>query len=99
MKDTGRSTMGPFAPTRLQGCRRSLRCGVQRTGMGLGRSAWLRNQLMQATTDTAAATTEMVTPLTVCPCQVRLAPAVEMKPQPDPMQLNWKVVMARLSHA
>jgi hypothetical protein len=48
---------------------------------------------MQAAIDTAAAMTEIVTPLTVCPCQVRPAPAEEMKPQLEPMQLNWKVVM------
>jgi hypothetical protein len=50
---------------------------------------------MQAAIETAAAITEMVTPLTACPCQVKPAPAVEMNPQLEPMQLNCKVVMVR----
>jgi hypothetical protein len=68
--------------------------GDQLTGTGFGRSARLRNQLMHAAIETAAAVTEMATPLAGYPCQVKSAPAVETKAQLEPMQLNWRVVMA-----
>jgi hypothetical protein len=50
---------------------------------------------MHAAIETAAASTEMTTPLAMYPCPVNPAPAVEMKPQLEPMQLNWKVVMVQ----